>query len=53
MTIRITGLNSGLDTESIITELTKVASNKVDKIKSNQKKHELKQDKWKELTPKL
>lgn len=53
MTIRITGLNSGLDTESIITELTKVASNKVDKIKSNQKKHELKQDKWKELNTKV
>ncbi len=53
MTIRITGLNSGLDTESIITELTKVASNKVDKIKSNQKKHELKQDKWKELNSKV
>ena len=32
MTMRITGLSSGLDTESIITELTKVQSNKVDKV---------------------
>ncbi|MCR5099813.1 MAG: flagellar filament capping protein FliD [Butyrivibrio sp.] len=53
MTIRITGMNSGLDTESIITELTKVQSDKVDSIKSKQKKLELKQDKWKELNTKI
>ncbi|WP_026498574.1 flagellar filament capping protein FliD [Butyrivibrio sp. WCD2001] len=53
MTMRITGLASGLDTESIITELTKVQSNKVDKIKSDQKKHDMKMDKWKELNKKV
>ncbi len=53
MTMRITGLASGLDTESIITELTKVESKKVDKIKSDQKKHDMKLDKWKELNKKV
>ncbi len=53
MTMRITGLSSGLDTESIIRELTKVQSNKVDKVKSNQKKHDMKMDKWKELNKKV
>lgn len=53
MTMRITGLASGLDTESIITELTKVESKKVDKIKSDQKKHDMKMDKWKELNKKV
>ncbi|WP_029322853.1 flagellar filament capping protein FliD [Butyrivibrio sp. AE3004] len=53
MTMRITGLASGLDTESIITELTKVQSNKVEKVKSDQKKHDMKMDKWKELNKKV
>ena len=53
MTMRITGLASGLDTESIITELTKVESQKVDKIKSDQKKHDMRMDKWKELNKKV
>ena len=53
MTMRITGLASGLDTESIITELTKVESKKVDKIKSDQKKFDMKVDKWKELNKKV
>ncbi|MCR4833789.1 MAG: flagellar filament capping protein FliD [Butyrivibrio sp.] len=53
MTIRITGMNSGLDTESIITELVKTKQTKVDKIKSDQKKFEKKQDKWKELNTKV
>ncbi|WP_408072073.1 flagellar filament capping protein FliD [Butyrivibrio sp. JL13D10] len=53
MTMRITGLASGLDTESIITELTKVESQKVDKIKSDQKKYDMKMDKWKELNKKV
>ena len=53
MTIRITGMNSGLDTESIITELVKTKQTKVDKIKSDQKKLEKKQDKWKELNTKI
>lgn len=53
MTMRITGLASGLDTESIITELTKIESKKVDKIKNDQKKHDMRMDKWKELNKKV
>ncbi|WP_035767579.1 flagellar filament capping protein FliD [Butyrivibrio sp. NC2002] len=53
MTMRITGLASGLDTESIITELTKVQSQKVEKVKSDQKKFDMKLDKWKELNKKV
>ena len=53
MTMRITGLSSGLDTESIITELTKVQKTKVDKVKSDQKKHDMKLDKWKDLNKKV
>ncbi len=53
MTMRITGLSSGLDTESIIKELTSVQTNKITKVKSDQKKHEMKTDKWKELNKKV
>ena len=38
MTIRITGMNSGLDTESIINELASARSVKVQKIEKNQTK---------------
>lgn len=53
MTIRITGMNSGLDTESIIRELTKVEKDKVTKVKNEQKRLEMKQDKWKDLNKKV
>ncbi len=53
MPMRITGLSSGLDTESIVTELTKVQSNKVTKVKSDQKKHDMRMDKWKDLNKKV
>lgn len=53
MPIRITGMNSGLDTESIITALTQRYQDKVDNNKSNQKKLNWKQDKWKELNKKV
>lgn len=33
MPIRITGMNSGLDTESIISELVKAQKTKVDSVK--------------------
>ena len=39
MPIRITGMNSGLDTESIITELVKAQKTKSEKIKKNQSNH--------------
>lgn len=53
MTIRITGMNSGLDTESIITELASARSVKVDKIKKDQTKLSWKIDAWKELNTKI
>ncbi|MBQ3797479.1 MAG: flagellar filament capping protein FliD [Butyrivibrio sp.] len=53
MPIRITGMNSGLDTESIITALTQRHQDKVDTNKNNQKKLTWKQDKWKELNKKV
>lgn len=52
MPIRITGMNSGLDTESIITALTQRYKDKVDTNTGNQKKLTWKQDKWKELNKK-
>ncbi|WP_027216529.1 flagellar filament capping protein FliD [Butyrivibrio fibrisolvens] len=53
MPIRITGMNSGLDTESIITALTQTKKDKVDKYTGDQKKLTWKQDKWKELNKKV
>lgn len=53
MPIRITGMNSGLDTESIITALTSNKQTKLDNFKGDQKKHTWKQDKWKELNKKV
>ncbi len=53
MPIRITGMNSGLDTESIITELVKAQKTKSEKVKKQQTKLEWKQDAWKELNSKI
>lgn len=53
MTIRITGMNSGLDTESIITELASARSVKVENIKKDQTKLSWKIDAWKELNSKI
>lgn len=53
MPIRITGMNSGLDTESIITELMKVQQTKVDNVKKQQTKLQWKQDAWKTLNTKV
>lgn len=53
MAMRVTGMNSGLDTETIIQELVKAKKTKVDDAKKAQKKHEWKQDAWKELNNKL
>jgi len=53
MPIRITGMNSGLDTESIISELVKAEKTKVDSIKKKQTAHQWKQDAWKELNAKI
>lgn len=53
MAIRITGMNSGLDTDSIITELVKAKSAKVDTLKKEQTKLQYKQDAWKDLNSKI
>lgn len=53
MPIRITGMNSGLDTESIITELVKAQKTKAENVKKAQTKLSWKQDAWKELNSKI
>ena len=53
MPIRITGMNSGLDTESIITELVKAKSEKKDTLVKAKTKLQWKQDAWKELNTKV
>lgn len=53
MTIRVTGLNSGLDTDSIIKELVSAYRSKGDKLKKQQTKVSWTQDKWKSLNAKV
>lgn len=53
MPIRITGMNSGLDTESIISELVKAQKTKVDSVKKKQTTLQWKQEAWKELNSKI
>lgn len=53
MPIRLSGMNSGLDTESIITELVKAKTVKKDNLVKAQTKLQWKQDAWKELNAKV
>ncbi|HKM03215.1 MAG TPA: flagellar cap protein FliD N-terminal domain-containing protein, partial [Lachnospiraceae bacterium] len=53
MAIRITGMNSGLDTDSIIAELVKASSSKKNALTKAQTKLEWKQDAWKSLNKKV
>lgn len=53
MAMRMTGMYSGMDTESIIQELVSVKRTKVDDVKKKQTKLEWKQDAWKDLNTKL
>lgn len=53
MAMRVTGLNSGLDTETIIQELVAVKQTKVDDLKKAQTKLEWKQEAWKSLNSKV
>ncbi len=53
MAMRMTGLMSGMDTESLIQELVAARQTKVDKVKKAQTKHEWKQEAWKGLNTKL
>ena len=51
--IRITGMNSGLDTDSIIKELIKAKSDKLNTLKKSKTKLEWKQDAWKTTNSKI
>ncbi|MDO5520758.1 MAG: flagellar filament capping protein FliD [bacterium] len=53
MGIKLTGLNSGLDTESIIKELMSAHSLKLTKIENKKTKNTWTQDKWKDLNKKI
>lgn len=53
MPIRISGLNSGLDTDSIVKELVNAYSLKTQKYEKQKTKLEWKQDAWKSLNTKI
>lgn len=53
MTLRVTGLASGLDTESIIAELVSVNSYKVASLQKEQTKLSWKTDAWKSMNSKV
>ena len=53
MPIRITGMNSGLDTESIIQDLAAARRKKVNTIKTEQTKKNWIQDAWKDINTKI
>ncbi|MBO4824269.1 MAG: flagellar filament capping protein FliD [Lachnospiraceae bacterium] len=53
MPMRLSGMYSGLDTESIIKELVKAKSTKVDKVKKEKTKLEWKQEAWTSLNTKV
>ena len=50
---RLSGLFSGMDTESIISQLMESRKTKVDNKKKEQIALQYKQDKWKEMNTKL
>lgn len=51
--MRITGMYSGIDTESIIQQLVATKQTKVDNLKNEQKKLEWKQTAWQDLNSKI
>ncbi|MCR4706107.1 MAG: flagellar filament capping protein FliD [Lachnospiraceae bacterium] len=53
MPMRITGLASGLDTESMVAELVKASSGKKTKLEKEQTKMEWKQDAWKSINTEI
>ena len=53
MPIRITGLNSGLDTEALVSELVSAYRKKTEKYTKARTKLSWKQDKWKDLNTKI
>lgn len=53
MALRMTGLISGMDTESMVSELVKASSSKVDKVKQQKQLLEWKKETWQGLNTKL
>lgn len=53
MPTRVTGMYSGLDTESLISELVKAKSKGVEKLKKNKTKAEWKSEAWTDLNKKI
>ncbi|MDO5572601.1 MAG: flagellar filament capping protein FliD [bacterium] len=53
MAVRISGMNSGLDTDSIVQDLVKAYSTKTDTYKKEQTTLQWKQDAWKALNTKI
>lgn len=53
MPVRVTGLNSGMDTDSIVQDLVKAYSTKTDTYKKEQTTLQWKQDAWKSLNTKI
>lgn len=53
MSMRMTGLISGMDTESMVKELVNASSEKVNKVKQQKQKLEWKQEAWQGLNTKL
>lgn len=51
--VRMTGLASGLDTESMVKELVQASSTKVNKAKQDKQKAEWKKEAWQDLNTKL
>ena len=51
--VRMTGLASGLDTESMVKELVNASSVKVDNVKKDKQKAEWKKEAWQDLNTKL
>ncbi len=51
--IRMTGMVSGMDTESLVSQLVQAKSTKVDKLKGEKQKLEWKKDIWKDLNSKM
>ncbi len=51
--IRMTGLVSGMDTESMVKELVSASSTKVDKVKQNKQRLEWKKEAWQSLNTKI
>ena len=51
--MRMTGLISGMDTESMVKELVKANSTKVDNVKKEKQKLEWKKEAWQDLNTKI